>query len=513
MKDPRFKKINELFINYALGNFDFKVDVSPKLDEIDAFISNINMLGEELKTTTISKNHFNNIFNSVSDMLFVLDNKKQIKNINDTVSRKLGYSGHELLNKPIQELTSTRRNLSSKRIKRKNGNTEVVSEFEGQFIGSLNQVVPAYCTSTYLYNENKDRTGFLLIARDLTAIKMFEKSLVQSEERYRKIFEESSDAIFIIDKDGYFLTLNKAGLRLFGFSKSNLKKINYFSLFTNNSEVLKFKKDINEGGILIDVNTKLNDCKKNILHCLVSANIIYGANHEVVGYQGIVKDIRRQKEIEGIVIRTIIDTQEKERERFAQDLHDSLGQQLSGIKFQMEILKKTIGRSKSKSEIILAKSNEALNAAILELRNVCFNLMPRTLEDFGLSYSINDLCRKISSTHLLTFDIFIDKNENIKDKTLKVAIFRIIQEFINNSIKHGKAKKVSIYLKANKGFLSINLKDDGIGFNTKHISEFQGMGLRNVVSRIESYNGDARIISARGKGTIYRIKFPLKQIS
>ena len=70
MADPRFEKINELFINYSLGDFDYKIDLSPKLDEIDAFISNINMLGEELKATTISKNYFNNIFNSVSDIIF-----------------------------------------------------------------------------------------------------------------------------------------------------------------------------------------------------------------------------------------------------------------------------------------------------------------------------------------------------------------------------------------------------------------------------------------------------------
>ena len=78
--DPRFKKINRQLTEYALGNFKKKLRPSSRLDEVDAFISCINMLGEELKETTISKNHFNNIFNSVSDMIFVLDAKGKIQN-------------------------------------------------------------------------------------------------------------------------------------------------------------------------------------------------------------------------------------------------------------------------------------------------------------------------------------------------------------------------------------------------------------------------------------------------
>lgn len=511
MQDSRFEQISDLFINYALGNFDFKVAPSSKLDEIDAFISNINMLGEELKSTTISKNYFNDIFNSVSDMLFVLNEKGIIENANKMVSGKLGFETEELIGMPFQKLAAYFDPTHLKIFKKKLMKGNVASEFESVLAGKDGNTIPVFCTYNILNVQSKENKNFLLIARDLTTIKKYEKSLIQSEEKYRKVFHESSETIFIIDKKGYFKDLNRAGLKLFDYNKEEIYKMNSLSLFECKTEANKFKKAIKKTGNLIDVNARLVDKNKNSIQCLISVNIIYGTDQEIIGYQGMIKDIRKQKEIESIVIRTIIDTQEKERERFAQDLHDSLGQQLSGIKFQMEILKKTVKGTEKKATTILNKSNSELNNAILELRNVCFNLMPRTLEDFGLSYSINDLCRKISATSKITFDIKIKEAEPIIDKTMKVAVFRIVQEFINNSIKHGKAKKVAVHFMSNKEKLTLVLKDNGMGFDTKNITVFNGMGLKNVKSRVESYNGIVQISSVQGKGTSYNIVFPMKQ--
>ena len=106
--DPRLEEINTLLISYSLGDFNQKISTSDKMDEIDAFITNINMLGEELKISTISKNYFNNIFNSVSTMLFVLDANGTINSINkavaETVSRKLGMDSYFAEVLPHQKL-------------------------------------------------------------------------------------------------------------------------------------------------------------------------------------------------------------------------------------------------------------------------------------------------------------------------------------------------------------------------------------------------------------------------
>lgn len=507
MKDPRFRKINELFIQYALGNFDYKAKLSPKLDEVDAFISNINMLGEELKQTTISRNYFNNIFNSVSDMLFVLDDRGKIKNVNKMVVEKLRYGIRELSGKPIRFLNASSRNLLYKNIKKKLNNTVFYTEFETEFKPKRQNNIPIHCTISYLYTEKNKKAGYLLIARDLSNIKKYEKSLKQSEEKYKKIFHESNDPIFVTDVHGNMLEFNKAGLKLFSFSKKELKGINYFKLFAVSEEMKRFSKDIKQKGTILNRKLKFYDKKNKVIDCLVSANIIVDNDGKITGYQGIIKDIRKQKETEALIIRTIVDTQEAERERFATDLHDSLGQQLSGIKFQMAILAKTKGKDEDRLRDIILRSNNAIDAAIFELRTICFNLMPRTLESFGLFDAVRELCRKMQESSGINFLIIMEKFDMIKP--LEIAIFRILQEFITNSLKHGQANKISIKIYPKNNDLYVFLKDDGIGFDIEKLNKNEGMGLRNVRSRVESYNGDIKIKSVTGKGTSYKITVPL----
>src|SRR5882672_11005502 len=101
MVDERFNKIRNLLLAYAHGNFDKKVGMSRRMDEVDAFIAGVNMLGEELKDKTISRDYFNNIFNSVSDMVFVLDTQGRIENINTSVTRHMQYQLDFLKKKSI----------------------------------------------------------------------------------------------------------------------------------------------------------------------------------------------------------------------------------------------------------------------------------------------------------------------------------------------------------------------------------------------------------------------------
>jgi len=104
--DNRFKEINLRLSEYSIGNFDNNLKISPILDEIDAISSGINMLGEELKSITISRNYFNNIFNSVSDMVFILNSKGTIIDANKSAKEKLRYDGDTLIGKKIKDLVN-----------------------------------------------------------------------------------------------------------------------------------------------------------------------------------------------------------------------------------------------------------------------------------------------------------------------------------------------------------------------------------------------------------------------
>ncbi|MBL0145590.1 MAG: sensor histidine kinase [Chitinophagaceae bacterium] len=207
------------------------------------------------------------------------------------------------------------------------------------------------------------------------------------------------------------------------------------------------------------------------------------------------------------MLKTIVNTQEEERKRFAKDIHDSLGQQLSAIKFYIGTSVSNTQDEKQKN--LLIKANEALVTTLADMRNICFNLMPKTLENFGLAASVKELCKQTEVTEQLTFNLKAKQGFPLLNKQLEIAIFRIVQEFINNALKHGNANKINIDLLKNENDAVIILKDNGVGFNVKDGLTKNGMGLQNVQSRVSPYNGEVFITSKPQKGVQYKITLPL----
>lgn len=509
----RLKKISNQLINYSTGNFTAKIPVSGKLDEIDAIIAGINMLGEELKTTTISRNFFNDIFNSVLEMIFVVNPLGTISYANRSALEKLHPGARKLEGLKIERfITGTSKPLS--RLVRENlKKNKTDYETEISFLSHDRKVlIPTRCFITRLHNTQKKETEYLVTAHDLTKIKAVEESLKLSEEKYRRIFEESNDFIFISDINGEVIDMNHAGYRLLGAGSSADEHINIFQLPATRREQQEFKIQMKKKGMVENLHCRIHCFDGQIANCLISASTIYNNLQQPVGFRGIVKDVTREKETEKLIIRTIVDTQEKERIRFAKDIHDSLGQQLSAIKFYIGTSLDSVKDEKQRQ--ILIKSNDALVKALADMRSICFNLMPKTLENFGLEQSIKELCNYPVLKENVTFRVHTDSDFPTLSKNMEIAIFRIVQEFINNSVKHGKAGIIDIRLLVNKnGNITIHLQDDGLGFDTVKAKKASGFGLKNMLSRISSYDGEMQITSSPGKGTRCQIVFPVNNKS
>lgn len=492
MNDPRFQKINDLFIDFSLGKFDSKVEISPKLDEIDAFISNVNMLGEELKDTTISRNYFNNIFHSVSDMVFVLNPDGKINKINNSVKQLLSCAEDELINISIEKLFSSSQNNLFQEVSSQLQNDCKTVKLTNK-IKWKNLSIDTQCLFTYLYSEQDEKIGFLLIARDV-------RKLMEYESKYQKIFQYSSDVIFIMNEDFQFLEMNRAGKRLLDLKKGMLTMLD---LFADASKKASFEKFLKENNSIKDFYSKLKVKKNKQMDCLISMNRIEGNSGNL---QGIIKDISVQKANETIVINTIVKTEENERKRIAADLHDSIGQQLSAILFYLGTIKGNNKLSPENLSEILEKAHSAILNSAQELRDICFNIMPRTLENYDLSEAVRELCSKIEKQKILNFDISFSKTKIVLPKSLEITLFRIIQEFINNSIKHAKAKEVKISCSLKGGLFNLDLSDNGIGFELQEKFSKTGMGLKNMESRLLPYSGKITFVSKLNSGTHCNIK-------
>ena len=215
-------------------------------------------------------------------------------------------------------------------------------------------------------------------------------------------------------------------------------------------------------------------------------------------------DISFRIKTENVIIRAIIDTQEKERRRLAKDLHDSLSQQLSAIKFYISSTAELVANPEQKANLM--KSNEALTEVMADMRNICFNLMPKTLEEFGLVKAVKEFCNQFLYKKA---QLLLKENNTLPELpyALKIDLYRVIQEFISNAINHGRADIINITFDYRKQILKTVLTDNGKGFDISLSA--MGMGLKNVSSRIKSHNGSLVLKSVVGKGTTYKITIPL----
>jgi len=379
--DSRLKEINLLLSEYSLGKFDKRLKISSRLDETDAIINGINMLGDELKSITISRDYFNNIFNSVSDMVFILNSKGIIEDANKPAEMQLQYKPGALIGKTIYDIHKGSDATYLKNLKKQLVKTNTILSNDDILYTSKNARIPVRINTSYFKRTDQGKQMIILTASDITF----------------------------------------------------------------------------------------------------------------------------QKQTEKLIIRAIIDMQEKERERLAKDLHDTLTQELSAIKFYISTITELTRNQRQKA--LLIKSKEGLNSVIADMRNICFSLMPKILEEFGLVKAVEEFCNHFVYHKHADFLIRQQSELPVLSPELKIDMYRIIQEFINNAVNHGKADKVRIFFSHNRKNLKVILKDNGKGFdiNLPH----KGMGLQNVQSRVKSHNGALSITSVINKGTSNIITIPL----
>ena len=222
-----------------------------------------------------------------------------------------------------------------------------------------------------------------------------------------------------------------------------------------------------------------------------------------------VEDSRRLTE--KMFLNAIIQTEEKERKRFAKDLHDGLGPLLSTVKMSVSALSQLEQDSSSKE--IVNNTELVINEAIKSLKEISNNLSPHVLDNFGLLRAITNFSNKINTTKAVRIAIDSNLKDDRFDSNTEVVLYRVLCELINNTIKHARAKNIRINLNKEENYITIVYKDDGRGFDVNRITELpsgSGMGISNVFSRINSLKGEISVESEKNKGTLAFIKVKIE---
>jgi PAS domain S-box-containing protein len=346
------------------------------------------------------------------------------------------------------------------------------------------------------------------------------ESLRESSESYRNLFFNNPLPIIIWDLERFqVLEVNEAALNQYGFSREEflfktIIELGHESEYTRLLETARVFRDtdlMKETALW----THLNKTRDFMIMDISSHKIEYKGNLAILAiHNDITETIQLQEKLEEEKMlkqkelnEAIIKVQEKERYEISTELHDNVNQQLTVAMMYIASAQQQLG---TESELLKQSQSFVLNA-IEDIRKLSQILVTPLIKHFGLSKAIEGLLDDVHAVNSFQMDYRCETfyEEEITYE-FKLNIFRIVQEQMNNIIKYSKANEVNIVLARNEENILLTIADDGVGFNVN--SPRKGIGLHNIASRTDVYNGILDIQSSPGNGCIMYIRFPSQSI-
>lgn len=221
-----------------------------------------------------------------------------------------------------------------------------------------------------------------------------------------------------------------------------------------------------------------------------------------------IKELEQEKQL--IAFDSLLKGQEEERSRLAKDLHDGLGGMLSGVKLSLSAMKGNIILTEDNARLF-TKALDQLDNSIGEMRRVAHNMMPEALVKFGLQQAVQDYCDGLTESQHMKIKCQFHGLENRMEAATEIIIYRIIQELLNNIVKHAQASEALVQVMRHDGSVAITVEDNGKGFEPAKLEFQKGAGLSNVRSRVDYLKGQMDIRSELGKGTSIHIECSLTE--
>jgi PAS domain S-box-containing protein len=362
---------------------------------------------------------------------------------------------------------------------------------------------------------------------DDTLRKEAKDALQQSEKKFRSLVTHIQVGVFLSDGDGNIIMCNKSLSAMLSIPEEiivgrNVYEIMSTDMINENNEFIP----ISERPLTLTLQSKqtIKDAVLGVLHpitkerswILVNSDPILDEAGNIRHVVCSVMNLTERKKLEQKLIsgqlfhqrqltKATIDGQENERRSIGEELHDNIGQQLTTIKLFLDYAKTTAeGETSEMVNMALKGVSDVIN----EVRAMSRSLVPYTLKDLGLIESINELCESLMRARTLNIEFeYIDFSEDYLPENQKLGLFRIVQEQLNNIVKHAAAQNVWMKLGEKDGEFILEIKDDGKGFSSQQGRK--GIGILNIKNRAELFNGKAELFSEPGCGCSLIVSFPI----
>jgi two-component system, NarL family, sensor kinase len=233
--------------------------------------------------------------------------------------------------------------------------------------------------------------------------------------------------------------------------------------------------------------------------------------HSQIKRHNLKKETQMQAEImkqQELATKAVLEAEENERQRIAKDLHDGVGQMMSAAKMNLSAFESEISFVNDEQKRSFEKVIGLVDESCKEVRTVSHIMMPNALLKNGLAAAIQDFTDKLDKKSLAVH-IYTEGLEERLDSNVETVLYRVLQECVNNVIKHAKATTLDISVLKDKDGINATIEDNGTGFDITDKAKFEGIGLKNIITRVEYLKGTVDFDSAPGRGTVVALHVPV----
>ena len=221
-------------------------------------------------------------------------------------------------------------------------------------------------------------------------------------------------------------------------------------------------------------------------------------------------NISKSKEMEFATYNAMLEGQESERRRIAQEMHDGIGPLLSALKLNIEHLYSQVPVEDPELNPRFDNVVSMLDQVTQEIRNISHSLMPAALMDFGLEAALQQLCRRVTLKGKIQVTFFSNHSNQRFDPNIELGLYRIGQELLNNALKYAAAKEINLQVIRHERSVVLMVEDDGKGFDQKDLqTQMKGIGLMDIQARVKSMEGHFSLESTPGEGVLATVEVPL----
>lgn len=363
----------------------------------------------------------------------------------------------------------------------------------------------------------------LSIIKDITERKNSEIELRNSESKYKMLFNNANDAVFVTqlsDEKSYgdFIEVNEVACERLGYSKEEFLHLSPSAIVAPKSIVdfnCRMNELMKEGHVVYDLVHRAKDRK--LIPVEISSHLFqYNEKPTILS---IARDITERKLAEEKLKRTskllrelathLQSIREEERTMIAQEIHDELGQVLTALKIQVSLIANKLGSSQDQLKQKISSLSKMIDSSVESVQKISAKLRPGILDELGLVAAIEWQTEEFEKLTDVKCSLVLPKEELILEKDKSTAIFRIFQESLTNIARHSQATRVQISLLNYQSNIFLEIQDNGKGITQEQIKDFKSLGIHGMEERAMVFGGQVYIEGFAGKGTKVKVEIPI----